>query len=336
MGEAGTAARFLTAAASLVRGPVELCAGTRMSVRPMQPLLDALGSLGVQIDSDSRRTTFPCTLNGYGLHGGKLSLRTDVSSQFLTALLMIGPLLRGGLEIECAGKLVSRPYVDLTLQVMREFGCDVQEEEGSRRFLVPESGYWAADLEIPPDASSALFVFAAAAITDGSVSVPGLDDQWSQADLEALAVLESAGCAVERESGSTRCTGAPARGFDADLSRCPDAAPALAAIAATAPGPCVLRGLSTLPWKESDRLQTIAAGLRALGADAETTRDTLTIQPRPLHGGEIDPDDDHRIAMAFAVLGLKVPGVRVCNAFCVTKSWPGFWNLIEEIHRTSG
>jgi len=335
VGEAGTAARILAALSCRAAGPVRLEAGPRMSVRPMEGLLTTLESLGAVIRREGERS-FPFVVDGRPVRGGAASVDGTRTSQFTTALLLLAPSLPEGLSLRIEGGPVSVPYLRLTRQVMEAFGAEVREEEDGRLLAAAGAGYRPARIRAPGDASSALFLLAAAAVTGGEVRVEGIHGPWDQADLAALAVLGQAGCRTGRRGDVVICAGAPRRGIEADLTDCPDAAHALAMVAAVAPGPSLLTGLSTLPAKESDRLAALADGLRRMGGEARTSRDRIEILPRPLRGAEVDSCGDHRIAMAFAILGLRVPGVRVKDPGCAEKSWPRFWNVVEEIEPGTG
>lgn len=337
LGEAGTPLRLLTAICCLGEGRFVLDGSERMRQRPLAPLIESLGGLGVRIASVNGDGCPPVRIDAAGFPGGGVSLAGHVSSQFLSALLMVGPCAGSDLEVRIEGRLVSRPYVDLTIQVMRSFGARV-EQPAPDRFRV-ESGvpYGSRELTVEADASSASYFFAAAAVTGGRVRVRGIAPDSRQGDLRFLDRLEEMGCRVRRDpDGTVTVEGGPLRGIDADLSDTPDLAPTLAVVALFASGPSTLGGISHLRFKESDRIERTAACAHALGAACETTRDSLAVRPpaagrSALHGGDIDPAGDHRLAMAFAVAGLAVGGVRILSPGCVAKSFPDFFARLREM-----
>lgn len=336
VGDAGTVGRFLTALACLAPGAVRILAAGRLPDRPMEDLLAALERLGATV-SRAPGGSFPLIVRGAGVRGGEVEVAAGVSSQFLSALLLLGAALPEGLSLRPVGDPVSRPYLELTCRVLQDFGVTViREPEAGLR--VPPGPPVPAEVRVPTDASSALFAWAAAAVTGGEIRVGGWFGGYPQADLAALDVLERAGCRIERDEAGISCAGRPTRGLEADLRHLPDAAPALAVVAATLPAPSRLEGLEALRFKESDRLAALEDSLRSLGVEVRREEDgaaALEIRGPWRRGAEIDPRGDHRLAMAFAVLGLSASGMRVGDPGCVGKSWPGFWNTIEELRETS-
>ncbi|MBI3450911.1 MAG: 3-phosphoshikimate 1-carboxyvinyltransferase [Acidobacteria bacterium] len=324
LGNAGTAMRFLTPLVAAGRGRYVLDGTARMRERPIGDLLSALRSLGVEARSLGANGCPPVEVVASGLPGGDVTLRGSVSSQFVSGLLLAAPLAAGDLVIRIDGPLVSRPYVHLTLDVMKRFGAAIEEIAGPAWRIAP-TGYAAREYEIEGDASSACFWFAAAAVTAGRVLVAGIPAGSRQGDLGFLDLLEGMGCRVRRDDPRGLVVeGSALRGIDADLRDMPDTAPPLAAVAIFASGPTRIRGAAHLRDKESDRIAGLAAGLGRLGARVEEHRDGLTIHPGPLHGAALDPLEDHRLAMAFAVAGLGIPGVEVLHPECVAKSYPLF------------
>ncbi len=332
---AGTTSRFVTALAALAPGPVRVDGSPRLRTRPMGPLHDALAELGARITPEREPGRLPVVVSGGALRGGRLVLSGDVSSQFLTALMLIGPCLPGGLAIELSTPLVSRPYVDLTAAVLAAFGvagASVDRE----RVIVPEARHRATDLAVEPDASSATYLAAAAAIgpAGSSVHLAGLGAASIQADARFLDLLAEMGGAVERRDDGTTVQGTGhLRGIDADLADCSDAVPTLAVTAAVGEGPTRIRGVGFIRAKESDRIGALAAELRRCGAGVDEHDDGLTVHPRPLHGARVRTYEDHRLAMAFAVLGLRVPGIAIEDPDVVAKSFPGFWDVIDGLRR---
>jgi 3-phosphoshikimate 1-carboxyvinyltransferase len=372
VGGSGTAMRFLTALAAIAPGDVVVDGDARMRERPMRPLLDALRDVGVEALSLAANGCPPVRVRGGTLEGGTVRLPGDVSSQFVSALLMIAPFAPRGVVVEVSPPVVSRPYIDLTLTSMERFGCAPPEPEalgdGSLRFRFASrdagaAPYRAAAYRVPPDASSAAYFLGAAAVTGGRVTIPGMDPSDGQADARLVRILPELGCEVEVSPEGTTVHGRATRGeggrpprleaaapagsasapestraagglaaFDLDMSDAPDLVPMLAVLALFADGPCVIRGAANLRLKESDRLHALANEIAHVGGQAEERPDGLRIVPRPLHAGTIETYNDHRIAMAFAIAGLGIPGgLTITNPACVAKSFPGFWSSLARL-----
>ncbi len=331
LGDAGTPLRLLTAICCLGEGRFLLDGSERMRRRPLSHLIESLRGMGIRIASVNGDGCPPVVIEAKGVPGGAVRLAANVSSQFLSALLMVGPCAGSDLEVGIEGKLVSRPYVDLTIQVMRSFGARVGQPAPDRFRVESGAPYRNREFAVEADASSASYFFAAAAVTRGRMRVTGIAPDSRQGDLRLLDRLEEMGCRIRREpDGTLEVEGRPLRGIDADLGDTPDVAPTLAAVALFASGPTTLRGIAHLRFKESDRIERTAACCRALGASCATTYDSLVVRPPAagqgaLHGGDIDPAGDHRLAMAFAVAGLAVGGVRILDPDCVAKSFPDFF-----------
>jgi 3-phosphoshikimate 1-carboxyvinyltransferase len=336
-GLAGTTSRFVTAVATLADGPVTIDGDPPLRRRPMGPLHDALLALGADVRAHGDGN-LPVTVTGPLRHGGKVELPGDVSSQFLTALMLIGPRLEGGLEIALSTPLVSVPYVDLTARVMAAFGVD-GVEVGGDRVVVPAARYRGVAFAVEPDASSASYPLAMAAAVGGRVQVPGLTAASAQADVRFAALLGAMGCHVDDAAGAldvTRDPRSPLRGIDVDLRDTSDLVPTLAAVAATASTATRIRGVGFIRAKESDRLGDLAAELARTGAAVTVEDDGLVIGPGRLHGARLDPHDDHRLAMAFGVLGTVVDGIEVSDPGVVSKSWPEYWSVRDEIVGSGG
>jgi 3-phosphoshikimate 1-carboxyvinyltransferase len=335
VGNAGTAMRFLTALLTLGRGTCVIDGDARMRERPIGDLLSALRALGATAESVRGDGCPPVRVGGTGLPGGSVRLPGGKSSQYLSAILLAAPASATGVRIEIEGDLVSRPYVDLTLSVMRRFGVEVEREPagpGTRRFSVAPRAYRAIDLAIEGDYSSASYFFAAAAITGGRVEVRGLDPESAQGDARLLGLLRAMGCRVEVAADSVTVEGGDVlTGIDADLRDLPDVAPTLAAVALFARGPTRIHGVPHLRLKETDRIAALVAEIRRLGGEAQPAPDGLTIVPRPLTGARVETYGDHRMAMAFAVAGLRVPGLVIRDPGCVSKSFPGFWDAFDRL-----
>jgi len=337
--EAGTAARFLLAACAAGDGVYGFDAAPQLRRRPLAPLLGALRRQGAET-VPAEAGHLPLTLRARGLSGGRLSLPGETSSQFVSALLMAAPLAREALEMRVGG-LVSRPYVDMTLAMMAQFGVEAQGERpdmaggGDAVFRVAPGTYRGRRYEIEPDASTASYFFAAAAVTGGRVRVPGLHRSGGlQGDVRFLDVLEAMGCTVAVDAGGVAVQGPLSlAGIDVDMSDISDTFMTLAALAPFAASPVTITGIANVRVKESDRIAAVEANLQALGVRTESGPDRLRVFPGAPSGATIDPHGDHRIAMSFAVLGLRTPGVVVDDPGCVSKTCPSFFELWEALEQ---
>jgi 3-phosphoshikimate 1-carboxyvinyltransferase len=334
VGNAGTAMRFLTARLAGERDVFVVDGDARMRQRPIEPLVAALRALGAAAASIPGNGCPPVRVGGRGLPGGHARLPGGVSSQFLSALLLAGPMAGAGLDIEVEGPLVSRPYVDLTIDMMRRFGVTAAADAVERFRVAAGQSYRAGEVVIEGDWSSASYLFAAAALVPGRVEVHGLENASLQGDARFLDCLQEMGCRVTRGTNSIVVEGPERlRGIEADLADMPDVAPTLAVVALFATGETRILGVPHLRFKESDRIAALCATIARLGGEAEQAPDGLFVRPRALRGAALDPHDDHRLAMAFAVAGLRLPGVVILNPGCVSKSYPGFW---DDLDRMSG
>ncbi len=331
-GNSGTSIRFFTALTALGQGAYRLTGSARLCQRPLGELLEALGHLGVKAASERGDGCPPVTIHG-GLKGGRASLSGAVSSQYVSALLFIGPLAPAGVEIVITDELVSRPYVDLTLEVLEDFGVSYYRE-GYRFFEVPGGqAYQPGDYAIEADASSASYFWAAAAVTGGRVKIVNLSAASCQGDAAFPRVLEQMGCLLEGSETGIAVQGEALHAITVDMSTMPDLVPTLAVVAAFARGETVITGVAHLRHKESDRLQAVAAELNKMGIAARETADGLVIPGGTPRGAAIDTYQDHRLAMSFAVAGLKTPGVVINDPGCVAKSFPDFWEFFEKLSR---
>jgi len=302
----------------------------------MGPLHDALGALGAGVTTPEGPGTLPVTLEGPLRRGGEVEVPGDTSSQFLTALMLIGPLLEGGLRIRLTTPLVSTPYARLTAAVMAAFGAAAVEFT-DEAVVVGPGRYAPTRYHIEPDASSAGYVLAMAALAGGRVTARGLRAASAQADLAVVDLLVAMGCraTLGNDVGVERDRSAPLVGIDVDLADVSDLVPTIAAVAVAATTPSVIRGVGFIRAKESDRLGDLAGELCRLGADVATTADGLRIRPAALHGAALATHHDHRLAMAFGVLGTVVEGVEVGDPGVVSKSWPGFWDAHARLVATA-
>ncbi len=333
LGNSGTSLRLLLSTAALARGETILTGSSRLQERPVGELVRALRDLGVQDISASKDNFPPVHLRSQGMKGGKARLTGRESSQYLSSLLLAAPYAGTEVEIEVDGSIVSSPYVDLTLEVMDRFGVRV-EREGYSRFKVPVGpGYRPADYQVEGDASSASYFWSAAAVTGGTVATENVFPESSlQGDMSFLDLLEKMGARVGKEARRAVVQGRTLAGIEADMSAMPDMVPTLAALALFAKGKTVIRNVAHLRLKESDRLQAVSEEWLRLGARIEELPDGLIIEGSvPLNGALCDPRNDHRLAMSLAVIGLRVPGIRIRQAECVNKSFPLFWDYWDRL-----
>lgn len=337
IGNAGTAARFLTAFLTLGQGRFRLDGVPRMRARPIGDLMDALAQLGANVRAEFDNGCPPLCIEACGLPGGKAHLRADVSSQYLSALLMVAPLTRKGIEIALGGELVSRPYVDMTLRMMRDWGVHAEQED-YRSFCVPGGQKYHPQIyRVEPDASAASYFFAAAAITGGRVRVEGLGVESIQGDTAFVDVLEEMGCTVRKMSDFIEVQGPETlRGVNVDMNAISDTVMTLAAIAPFASGPTLIRNVAHIRHKETDRLAALATELRRMGVEVEESLDGLAIQPvKYLRPAVIETYNDHRMAMSFAITGLRAPGIAIQNPGCVAKTLPYFFQHLEALRATA-
>jgi len=309
-GLAGTTSRFLTALCALGRGPFTIDGAPPLRARPMAPLHLAMASLGASVHPGAADGHLPVTIAApFDLLNDEVAMPGDVSSQFLTALMLVAPYFSNGLRFELSSKLVSRPYVRMTAAVMEQFGV-AGVEVGDRMIIVPAGKYSPRNFTVEPDASSASYPLAA---TFGQV-------------------LARMGCTVvQDEAGTTVARSGPLRGLAINMADISDLVPTLAAVAAFAEGTTEIHGVGFIRHKESDRLSDLCAELRRVGVGAVDTADGLIITPGPLHMATLGTHHDHRLAMAFALVGLGASGIIVDDPEVVSKSWPGFWSMIESL-----
>jgi 3-phosphoshikimate 1-carboxyvinyltransferase len=326
----GTTLRFLTAIAAVVPGRVVLDGTARMRERPIQDLADALGALGV-----SARTSAGCppvSVQGGSFAGGSVAIDAGKSSQFLSALLMVAPLARRDVEITAVA-LTSRPYVDMTLDCMSAFGISV--DSGARDVYRVRAGqhYRPRTYRVEPDATGATYFMAAAAVTGGRVKIDGLSAASNQSDVRFAEVLQRMGCAVERGPNHIAVRGAPyLHGVDVDLNALPDSALTLAVVALFARGRTAIRNIANLRLKETDRMQALCNELVKLGATVQATETDLIIDPPETPGaGRIATYGDHRMAMSFAIAGLRTPGIVIEDPECVAKTFPDFFERLKAL-----
>jgi 3-phosphoshikimate 1-carboxyvinyltransferase len=324
-GLAGTVMRFLPPVAALADGSVAFFGDAHASNRPMAPVIDSLRSLGATINDDGRGT-LPFTVEGSGrMPGGTVTLDASASSQFISALLLAGARYEQGITVHHDGKPVpSEPHIEMTVEVLRDAGVIVDDSEANT-WRVEPSEIHPLDVEVEPDLSNAAAFLAAAAVTGGTVRVPGWPQHTTQAGDAIRNILDAMGADVLFERSGLTVTGNDQiSGLDVDLHDAGELTPVVVAIAALADSPSWIRGIGHLRGHETDRLAALSAEINALGGSVEETEDSLRITPKPLQGGLFHTYDDHRMAMAAALLGLRVPGLIIENVETTDKTLPGF------------
>ena len=323
---AGTTSRFLTALGALRAGQTTIDGDAPLRRRPMADLHHALSSLGVSVACSQAAGHLPVTVQRGSSWQARIAIDSTTSSQFTSALMMIAPYMKDGLEIELRGEIVSRGYLDMTIGVMRAFGAKTEMTENA--IWVSPGEYCGVSFEVEPDASSASYPSAAVAITGGNLTIAGLTRNSLQRDVEFFDALSLMGCGVRQTRSGiqiTRDKNTQLRGIEIDMSQISDCVPTLAVVALFAESPTKITGVSFIRAKESDRIGDLATELRKLGANISEHRDGLTITPTPLVGASLATHHDHRLAMAFALIGLRVDGVVVQNPEVVSKSWPDYF-----------
>lgn len=333
--DGATTARFLPTLAAAGHGTYRFDASAQMRRRPLAPLTQALRALGVDLRHEGPEGHHPMRIAARGIRGGEVTLDAGESSQYLTALLMLGPLTEKGLRITVT-RLVSAPYVEITLAMMRAFGVEVTratDAQGSV-FTVPPGGYRATTYAVEPDASTASYFFAAAALTGHEVTVPGLGTGTLQGDLRFVDVLERMGARVRTTAEGTTVSGTgELRGLTVNMRDISDTMPTLAAIAPYAAGPVRIEDVHNTRVKECDRLAASAENLRRLGLKALVGYDWIEIQPGLPRPAEIKTHSDHRMVMSFAVASLRAPGITFDDPGCVRKTFPRFHEAFAALRR---
>lgn len=333
LGNSGTSMRLLTAVAALAKGRSVLSGSERLKARPIQDLVDGLSQLGIAARSAAGDGHPPVEIEGGSVRGGRAVLNCSLSSQFLSALLLIGPGTAEGIEIQVQRGPVSRPYIDITLEVMARFGVPV-ERRAYEWFRVPGGRpYRSGSYLVEADCSQAGYFWAAAAITGSTVAVKGTSLASRQGDVRMVEILERMGCTVSAQADGISVKGGELSAVDADMADLPDAVPTVAVVAAFARGRTVIRNVAHLREKESDRLAAVCTELGKMGIDAGYDEHMLWVQGGRPGAAAVDCHNDHRMAMSFAVAGLKTEGVRILDDACVQKSFPAFWEVFGRLYR---
>jgi 3-phosphoshikimate 1-carboxyvinyltransferase len=333
LGNSGTSMRLLTAVASLGQGVYNLTGTERMGERPIQDLLDGLGQIGVKAHAVNNNGCPPVEIKGDKVAGGGIALRCKISSQFLSALLLIAPYTKNGVEINVIEGPVSRPYVDMTVDVMQEFGVEVMRDGYDSFSVIGGQTYKAGSYVVEPDCSQAGYFWAAAAISGAGIKVKGITSKSRQGDVRFTELLKVMGCKISYEKDGITVFGGPLSAITADMADMPDMVPTLAVVAAFAEGTTVIKNVAHLKAKESDRLGSVVNELSKMGIEASCSDTGMRIKGSNPYGAEIDTYGDHRMAMSFALAGLKVPGIIIRDERCVEKSFPNFWNVFEGLYR---
>ncbi len=333
LGNSGTSFRLLLSVAALGRGRFSFAGTPRMAERPVGELTRALEAMGARIAFSGRQGYPPLTLTARGLSGGPVCVCATTSSQHLSSILLASPYAVHDTRIHVVGASVSRPYADMTLRVMEDFGVAVRRV-GDQTFHVRAGRpYSPTRFRVDGDASSASYFWAAAAVTGGRVVTRNLlPHRTTQGDMRFLDLLERMGCRIRRHTDRVEVAGADLRGVSVDMGDMPDMVPTLAAVALFADGPTIIENAAHLRYKESDRLDAVATEWRRIGGCVEVRRDGLVVQGGGnFQGADVNSHHDHRIAMSLAVAGLRIPGIRLRNPECVAKSFPGFWRLWDRL-----
>ena len=330
----GTSIRFLTSLCALGSGRYRLDGIQRMRERPIGDLVRSLNELGAAIEfenaeSDCPPVTVDCTQRR--LTGGEASINGDISSQFLSSLLMAAPACSDGVHLTVVGELVSKPYVTMTTQMMRAFGASVDYPADLSEFHIPFARYQARLYDIEPDASAASYFFALAAVTKGTITVNGLSKSALQGDVDFVVALQQMGCAVVWNDSSITVSGADLHGIDIDMNAISDTAQTLSVVAVFADSPTTIRNVGHMRHKETDRISAVVTELRRAGIQAEEMSDGLRIFPGTAHAADIHTYDDHRMAMSFSLLGLKWPGIRILDPDCTAKTYPKYFEDLESL-----
>ena len=333
IGNSGTTSRSLVSYVSLGHGEFVIDGDEPMRrSRPISDLLDALTQIGVAARSKFDNGHLPVIVQANGLKGGKTQLDTSKSSQFLTSLLLIAPYAKNDMEIEVVGTLKT-PYIDITTSVMEAFGVTPVNDNYRRFRIAGQQSYQPREYQIEPDASSASYFFAAAALTGGRVKVKHFHLNSSQGYVQFVRVLEEMGCHVSADTDGIEVCG-PERlhGVDVDMNALSDTALTLAAIAPFADSKSIIRNIEHIRWQETDRIHAMVTELRKLGVPVVEQRDGVEIMPAPIVPAAIDTYRDHRVAMAFSLIGLKVPGIHICDPGCVSKTFPHFFEVLQGLY----
>lgn len=331
----GTTIRFLTAALAVCHGDFELDGVARMRQRPIEDLLMGLRQLGAEVFSINSENVNcpPVRLRARGLQGGKACIAGNISSQFLSGLMMAAPYARSRVDLQVVGELVSQPYVEMTRAVMTSFGGSIEVDDEAVFHIDAPRPYLPTDYSIEPDASAASYFWAAAAITGGRTRVTGLSRDALQGDVAFVEVLRKMGCQVAYGEDWIEVSGRAEQGIDIDMNAISDTVQTLAAVALFAKGPTRVRGVAHNRHKETDRIGDLATELRKLGAEVDEFEDGFSIRPGVTRPAVMETYDDHRMAMSLALVGLRQPGVWILNPSCTAKTYPRYFEDLGRFTR---
>ena len=329
---AGTSARFLTALLAAHEGEWRIDASEQMKKRPMKELFSALTRLGCSITYHDREGFLPVTLRGTRLRGGEIPLDAGQSSQFTSALLMTGCLHQNDVLIQPVGTEIAKSYIGITLRMMEAFGGVAHRTDGGAYTVPVGCSYAAREYAIEPDVSGACYFYAAAALTGGSALVQNVYLNSLQGDIQFLEILRRLGCEIAETKAGVRVTGSGRyAGIDADMNDCSDQTMTLAALAPFASSPTTIRNVGHIRHQESNRITATLTELRRMGIRCEETDDGMTIYPGTPKPALVETYDDHRMAMAFSLIGLRAEGIRIANPPCVSKTFENYFNLFETL-----
>jgi 3-phosphoshikimate 1-carboxyvinyltransferase len=336
LGNNGTATRFLTSVAALGTGQVVIDGDERMQQRPIAPLVEALRGWGVEIEAIHGNGCPPLRIKAAGLAGGRTVLPEGKSSQYLSSLLLVAPFARQPAELQVRGEILSKPYVAMTLEVMADFGVGVEAAPDFSFFRITPGRYRAREYRIEGDASGASYFWAAAAVAGGRVTVANVPVPSMQGDTMLVPLLARMGCSVRQSDfGIAVESDGRLEGITVDMGAMPDVVPTLAVVAAFAEGPTEISNIAHLRIKESDRLHAVCSELGKIGVRVDEYPDRMVVHGsggKGLHGAEINTYNDHRMAMSMAIIGLRVPGIRIAGEQCVVKSFPDFWQRFAQLY----
>jgi len=334
VGAAGTTMRFLASICSLVPGEIILDGSERMRQRPVGELVNALRSLGAKIEYVEKENFPPLKINGGSLKGGTTQMNGEISSQYFTSLLLVGPILEKGLEIEIIGEQISKSYIDMTIQSLKERGAEVINNNYQKYSVNKNANYNLGNFYIEGDASGATYFWAVAAITGSTIRVNNILPSSFQGDIKFPDILEKMGCTVVKNEKEKwiEVTGAKElKGIEIDMENMPDTAQTLAVVASFAKGRTKITGLATLKIKETDRIEALKNELEKMEINSEIGADYIIIEGGTPKGATIETYKDHRMAMAFAVAGAIIKGMKINEPKVVAKSFPEFWEMLEKI-----
>lgn len=336
VGNSGTTVRFVTAMLALGQGTYRLDGVARMRERPIQDLLDALNRIGAQATSDDGTGCPPVTIQASGWAGGMVQVRADLSSQFLSGLMLAAPFAEVPTSIRIDGPAVSEPYIDMTFRMLEDWGVTIRRVPGGFDIdpMAPSTRR-RSTYEIEPDASAASYFLAIPAILGGRITVAGLGSNSLQGDVRFADALAKMGCRVETCDAGITVHGRPLHGIDIDMNDISDTVMTLGVVACFADGPTHIRNVAHIRHKETDRIAALATELRRVGSEVVEREDGLSIYPRPIRPAAAETYNDHRMAMSLALIGLRAPGMKIKNPGCVAKTYPGFWQDLQQLNRSA-